>query len=175
MATEISPEASGRPADKQDLLERIQQEWSRLLETVEQLNPEQVTRPGAGGWSVKDNLAHLAAWEQVMLRSYLGDEPANELFEMDAAEFARLDEDGENAVLFERDKDIPPEEVLRGLKQSHAEVIGTLEKTPFDDLLQVRYPDDPEQRPMLDWVIGNTYEHYREHRRYIEETLRYGG
>ena len=30
---------------------------------------------------------------------------------------------------------------------------------PFDKLLQPRYADDPEQRPLLLWVAGDTYEH----------------
>jgi hypothetical protein len=175
MDIENNPEVSTSSSDKQELLERIQREYNLLLQRVQMLSPEQATRPGASGWSVKDNLAHLAAWEQMMLRSYLGGQPQHELLEMDEEQFARLDEDGINAVFHERNKDFPPEEVLRGLEQSHAEVIETLEKRPFEELLQVRYPDDPEQRPMLDWVIGNTYEHYREHRRYIEEILRHGG
>ena len=164
-----------RPKDKTELLGRIQREYNLLLQTVQKLSPEQATRLGSSGWSVKDNLAHLAAWEQLMLRSYLGGQPQHELLEMDEEQFAKLDEDGINAVFHERNKDFPPEEVLRGLEQSHTQVIETLENIPFEELLQVRYPEDPEQRPILDWVIGNTYEHYREHRRYIEEILHRGG
>jgi hypothetical protein len=175
MDTEMIPTDSARPADKQELLERIAREWNALLEEIEKLSPEQVTPPGPGGWSVKDNLAHLAAWEQLMLRSYLGGQPQHELLEMDAADFARLDEDGINAVFYERNKVFPPEEVLQRLKQSHAQVLATLEKTPFEELLKVRYPDDPERRPMLDWVIGNTYEHYREHRRNIAALVGHDG
>ena len=167
--------ALARPKDKSELLERIQREWNALLQMIEKLSPEQATRPGSGGWSVKDNLAHLAAWEQLMLRSYLGGQPQHEVLKIDVADFADLDEDGINAIFYERNKDFPPQQVLRGVKQSHAQVVETLEKMPFDELLKVRYPDDPEQRPMLDWVIGNTYEHYQEHRRYIEELLRHGG
>jgi hypothetical protein len=167
-------EVSVRPADKQELLERIQREWNPLFQMVQKLSPEQATRPGGSGWSVKDNLAHLAAWEQLMLHSYLGGQPPHELLEMDEAEFARLDEDGINEVFHKRNKDFPPEEVLRGLEQSHSQVIDTLERLPFEDLLRVRYLDDPEKRPVLDWVTGNTYEHYREHRRYVEEILRHG-
>ena len=40
---------------------------------------------------------------------------------------------------------------------------------PFADLMRPVYPDDP--RPVLAWVVGNTYEHYREHRLNIQAQL----
>jgi len=46
------------PRDKAELMNRIQREWSALLRTIENLSDEQMTRPGPGGWSAKDNLAH---------------------------------------------------------------------------------------------------------------------
>jgi len=46
------------PRDKAELTNRIQREWSALLRAVENLSDEQMTRPGPGGWSAKDNLAH---------------------------------------------------------------------------------------------------------------------
>ena len=33
----------------------------------------------------------------------------------------------------------------------------------YADLMKPRYPDDPEMCPVIGWVIGNTYEYYREH------------
>lgn len=175
MEEEIDVSALARPADMQELLERIRREWDRLLSAVEGITPEQASRLGPGGWAVKDNLAHLAAWEQMMLRSYLRGEPQHEVVEVDEAEFAHLDEDAINAIFYARNKDLPPEEVLRVVKRSHTQVVETLERLPFDELLKARFPDDPEKRPMLDWVTGNTYEHYQEHRGYIQEILSHGG
>ena len=43
-----------------------------------------------------------------------------------------------------------------------------LEAMPFEDLLQPRHPDDPEKRPLILWVLGDTTEHFREHRETIE-------
>jgi hypothetical protein len=31
--------------------------------------------------------------------------------------------------------------------------------------------DDPEKRPVISWVIGNTSEHFLEHRKVIERKL----
>jgi hypothetical protein len=160
--------AAWLPKDKADLLARIQREWSALMQTIEALTAEQMTIPGTGSWSVKDNLAHLAAWEQFMLRCHLQGEPPHETLHIDKATFEGLDEDGENAILYERDKDRPAADVVDGLKRSHEQITAALELIPFADLMKPHYADDPEQRPLISWVIGNTYDHYQEHRRAIE-------
>ena len=55
------------PKNTEELLQDIEAEWSALRKVVEKLSPEQMIRPDAGGWSPKDNLAHLAHWERFML------------------------------------------------------------------------------------------------------------
>jgi hypothetical protein len=68
------------------------------------------------------------------------------------------------AAVFARvDKEKTTAEVLDNFHQTHAAVVATLRQMPFDKLLQPRYADDPEQRPLLNWVAGDTHEHYQEH------------
>jgi hypothetical protein len=123
---------------------------------------------GPGEWSIKDNLAHLAAWERFMRLHYLGGQPAHEAMGIEQATFQRLDEDGINAVLHERNRQRPPAEVLAELLQTHRETLAALEGMSYAELMRQRFPDDPQARPVVAWVIGNTYEHYREHRAIIE-------
>jgi hypothetical protein len=166
--------APSLPKDKADLLARIQREWAALMQTIEALTAEQMTIPGTGGWSVKDNLAHLADWEQFMLRCHLQGEPAHEKLQIDKTTFEGLDENGENAVLYERNKDRSAADVFDGLKRSHEQIQAALERIPFADLMKPHYADDPEQRPLMSLVIGNTYDHYQEHRRAIEAIVGMG-
>ena len=168
MEDEDTKPTTSVPKDKADLLARIQREWSALMQTIEKLTPEQMSASGAGGWSVKDNLAHLTAWEQFMLRYRLHRQPPHEAMHLDAASFERLDEDGLNAVLYERHKDRSAEDILTDLRHTHEEVVVTLEQMKFVDLLQPRYGDDPQRRAVLGWVIDNTYKHYQEHRQTIQ-------
>ena len=168
MEQELIDSDDSTPQSMSDLLARIRAEWSALLAAVEALSPEQMTTPDAGGWSPKDNLAHLTAWEQWLLRYHLGGEPAHQVLLMDEATFDRLDETSINALLYERSRDRSAESVLSELKDTHSRVLATLERMSFDDLLAARYADDPQHRPVLDWVIGNTYEHIQEHRQTIE-------
>ena len=168
MNNETNDTTSSMPKDKADLIERIQREWSALMQIVDRLKPEQMILSGAGGWSAKDNLAHLAAWERFMILHDLQGYPPHEAMQVDEATYERLDEDGQNAVLYERNRERSVADVLDDLRRTHAQALATLEHMTYADLMKPRYPDDPEARPVIGGVIGNTYEHYEEHRRAIQ-------
>ena len=163
--------ADNPPQNTTDLLSVIEFEWLELLKVVDQLTPKQMTAPDSGGWSPKDNLAHLAAWMNYMRKYYLEKKPTHEAMEMEAAALARLDETGINAVLFERNRGRTASDVLEGLKRSYLEVTQTLRKIPFADLMKPFKESDPEKRPVIQWVLGNTSEHFAEHRATIEKIL----
>src|SRR5437016_14091844 len=44
------------------LLQRIEDSWVSLDEMTAELSQHQLTTPGRDGWSTKDHLAHVAAW-----------------------------------------------------------------------------------------------------------------
>ena len=159
------------PQNMSELLSEIDQEWQELQKAIKKITPEQMTSPDPGGWSPKDNLAHLAAWMHFMREAHLNKKPAHEVLEMDAATLAGLDEDGENAILFERNRKRTTAEVLAWLDSTYAKVMETLKKTPFADLMKPIRDNDPEKRPVIMSVLGNTSEHFVEHRRTIERKL----
>lgn len=53
------------PDDRFRLIEHYRRMRRDLLATVEGLKDELMTEPSLDGWSVKDHLAHLAAWDEV--------------------------------------------------------------------------------------------------------------
>ncbi len=159
------------PRDKKDLLDRIENEWLALMHTIEELTPEQMSTPMAGGWAPKDNLAHLAAWERFMVHYHLQAKPPHEVLDLTAESFENLDETAINAIIYERNRHRPAADVVADLRRSHALVLETLNAMSFDDLMRPHFPDDPEKRPLVGWVIGNTYDHYREHRQNIERKI----
>ncbi|MDL1896466.1 ClbS/DfsB family four-helix bundle protein, partial [Anaerolineae bacterium CFX7] len=56
------------PTTKQELLHRIRARHADMEELLSSLEPAQMRAPELdGGWSVKDSLAHIAAWEKVLL------------------------------------------------------------------------------------------------------------
>src|SRR5437588_12105434 len=48
--------------EKALLLQRIERSWASLDRLTAELSSQQLTTPGPDGWSAKDHLAHLAAW-----------------------------------------------------------------------------------------------------------------
>lgn len=55
-----------KPTTKAQLLSEAEQERDKLLDLIRPLTADQKTQPIAGEWSVKDILAHLIAWNQMM-------------------------------------------------------------------------------------------------------------
>lgn len=53
------------PEDKAALLQHYHQSRSDLLAAIEDLTEAQLTEPSLDGWSVKDHLTHLAAWDDI--------------------------------------------------------------------------------------------------------------
>ena len=159
------------PKNKTELMLRIQQEWTALQRAIDGLSEAQMSIPDAGGWSIKDNLAHLSAWENFMREHYVHHLLPHEVMGIDA-DFENADENVQNAILFQRDKDRSVAEVLTELHQTHEQVLLDLDQMSFADLMKPRLADDPEARPLIGWVIGNTYDHYMEHRSTIEKAAK---
>ena len=76
-----------------------------------------------------------------------------------------------NPELFERNKDRSTQDVLDELRRVYDVLIAKLESMSFDDLMKPRHAEDPEKRPLLMWVLGDTTEHFAEHRAMIEKML----
>jgi hypothetical protein len=159
------------PRYKQSLLKAIQREWEALMLVTSRLTPEQMVAPDAGGWSPKDNLAHLAEWLKVLLGYHLDQRPAHEVLGVPLTVVKDWDFAVINPVLFERNKTRSTAEVLADLKSTYAQVVGRLNAMSLEALMQPRHPEDSEQRPLVLWVLGDTTEHFAEHRASIEKVL----
>ena len=114
------------PASKEELLAQIDREWGALQSFVGR-HGTRLEVPDAGGWSVKDNLAHLAAWERYLVRRVLQGQSAASAFGMDRATLESLEIDDLNAVILERSRQRSLEEVLEDAEQIHLEVVEQIE------------------------------------------------
>jgi hypothetical protein len=159
------------PKSTPELVKDIEQEWSALMHVVDQLTPEQMTTRDAGGWSPKDNLAHLTEWMKILLGYHMDKRSLDEVVGLPPEATRDWDMDIMNRLLLARNLRRPPEEVMDEHKRVYAEVVGRLRATPFDKLMEPRFADDPEKQPLLNWVLGNTSAHFSEHRLNIEKIL----
>jgi hypothetical protein len=157
---------------KTALLKSIQREWDALLSVAGRLSPEQMSTPDSGGWSPKDNLAHLSEWIKALMGYHMDKRPAHEVMGVSEEITEGWNMDIINPVLFERNKNRSAEDVLAELKKVHAELVARLEGMSIDELMQPRRDDDPQKRPLVLWILGDTSEHYAEHRAVIEKALR---
>jgi hypothetical protein len=156
---------------KAELMFQIEREWSALMDVVAQLSPEQMLTPDEGGWSPKDNLAHLSVWMSILLDYHMDQRPAHEVADVTPEVAADWDFNVMNTIFFERYRDQPLEQVLEELKQTYQRVHARLESMTFEDLMKPRRADDPEKQPILNWIPGDTSEHFAEHRETIEKAL----
>ena len=127
--------------------------------------------PDEGGWSPKDNLAHLTVWMNILLDYHMDGHPAHEVAGVTPEQAADWDFNVMNDIFFERHRYTSLEQVLDELKQTYANVHARLESMSFEDLIKPRRADDPEKQPILNWIPGDTNEHFAEHRETIAKML----
>jgi len=159
------------PGNLSELLASIEQEWKRLMEVVARLDEVGMTTPDEGGWSPKDNLAHLSEWMTILMGYHMDRRPAHEVMGVEPEVVKGWDMEVINPVLFARNRNRSVQEVLDEVRRVYAELIKKLEGTTFEELLKPRHAGDPEKRPVLIWVLGDTTEHFAEHRAMIEKML----
>ena len=154
------------------MLDRVQIEWAALQDVISHLSDEQLTAPGPAVWSVKDHLAHIADWERGCT-AVLAHRSQAEAFGLDAETYRRLtpDIDGMNDALFQRHRSESIAEVKAIANAAHAEMVAALSHLADADL---RRPvseygmTTSGDRPLLEKIAGDTYEHYAEHTGWIK-------
>ncbi len=165
----VQNSASGSSVDKAALLASIEQEWAALADLVGRLDEAQLNRPGAESWSPKDHLAHLTSWLRITMGYHLDGRPFAEAAHIDAALLPTQgklpSDDALNAIFYLRDMDLPLTQVWAELQEAHRQVMARLQAMTVADLQRPRFAGDP--RPVAEWIIGNTSDHYRDHRTYI--------
>ena len=159
------------PGSKAELMSAIRREWKLLMDIVAKLDEQKMTTPDEGGWSPKDNLAHLSEWMNSMMGYHIDKRPAHEVMRLTEEQTRDWDMEVINPVLFERNKDRSIEDVLNELKQTYEKVLAKLDGMSFEELMAPRHAQDPEKRPLLLWVIGDTSGHFEEHREVLERML----
>lgn len=159
------------PQSTPELLSDIEHEWKELWRVLGRLTPEQMVAPDSGGWSPKDNLAHLSEWMNALMGYHLDHRPAHEVMRLPQETTKDWDMEVINPVLYARNRDRSVEDVVEESKRVYGALMQKLRSMPFEELMRPRHAEDPEKRPVLLWVLGDTTEHFAEHRATIEKNL----
>jgi len=165
---------SDTPATMVQLRERIGSSYAALEHIIGQLSYEQLAASIDGSWSAKDLLAHIAAWQQVMLQFHIGRKPFEEVTRLSNVPYGPTPVDQINEAFYARDKNLALADVLQAFRGGHQQLMATLGSMSEADLFKPytpagRGPDSTGQ--LIDWIIGDSYDHYDEHRATMQRLL----
>ena len=149
--------------NKPELLASIRRDHRKLEELISPLSESQMTAPALdAGWSIKDVLAHISAWEgrcagwlEAVARGETPERPEVN------------DVDGANARDYAAAQHQPLSNVLATSRDAHAAMIRSVEALSEADLAD-------EKRfgwPTWQMASSNSDEHYREHVEQIQSWL----
>jgi hypothetical protein len=145
--------------NRQQLLNRLDTAWVAFQASYAGLASSRLTEPGvAGDWSVKDVIAHVTWWEEEALRHLplvmAGGRPPRY-----SVVYGGID--AFNAMMAERNRDVPLSDVLTQQNDTHQRLIDFIQIVPEDQFTRdTRF----RRRLRLD-----TYSHYPIHTGAIRE------
>jgi hypothetical protein len=163
-----------RIASKTDLLASIEPAWAALNATLESLSVSQLTMiMDVQGWTVKDHIIHLTAWERSVVFLLKG-QPRSAGLGVDPALFQTGSFDDINAVIFQQCKGMPLTEALAQFQEVHRQLMQLLQSLTDADLHQpyCHYvPAEHDDRSAMEVVYADTAGHFAEHLNWIETLL----
>jgi hypothetical protein len=172
---EVEVKREEYPKGRTELLERIEISWQELNHVLNTLSQDEILKPGPSGWSVKDHLAHLAAWELGIVALLLHKDRWQAMGVPEAAD-GSLNNDEINERIQRLHTELTADQALEALRSAHQQMVEVLTGMGNEQLYKPYYqylPDGAEEP--TDQVVysigGNTFEHFDEHREYIKQLV----
>ena len=148
---------------KEDLIIQLEKARERLLRAVEGLSEEAMTTsPAVGHWTIKDLLAHVAAWDEESLRGI------RELLRGERPRFLDTDWDQWNAQEVEKRRALSLQAVLEELEGSHREFLEFLRGLEEAEWERPREQRWKRYKVTVAWIVGGVIGHDREHAEHIQ-------
>lgn len=163
---------------KAALIDNIRTKQTALEQALEMLNEQQMTTPGVvGAWSIKDVVAHINAWERIALGrlqaaakntmpavSWAPGEPT-------FTELSDTDVDSINNEFYQHNKDRSLQDVLAEFHTLPLRIVDALQELSDDVLTDVQRFTWTFDRPLWNFIPGDSYEHVDEHLAQIQAWL----
>jgi hypothetical protein len=161
--TDHSGNSTG-PISKKQLLAEMQSEQAAWLALLDEIGEENMTQPEvAGGWSIKDIVAHITGWRRrTVLRFRAALDPT---VDMTPDYPAELDEDDEvdqiNAWIYKANRDRPLADVLNDSREVFQQLVAEVSALSDEQL------NDPQRFPWLEgerltgaFIFGHFHEEH---------------
>lgn len=162
-----------REQTKEELLRRIRRAYQDLDNLLRPLSDETLSMPDTGGWSIKDHLSHMATWEMGIVNLLRKEPRFAEPYLADAVSRG-MNEDEINDLIFRQHAGLNAAQARELLDSAHAQMLMVLEDLDNEDLFKpytdyLPVGEDGSDKPVLGWIVGNTYGHYDEHLTWIRQ------
>lgn len=163
-----------KPTTVSELVAEIEAGYARLDALLRVLSDDQLAAPVLeGGWSTKDALLHIAFW-QYRLRYGLSNE-SDLPYPAPPPEVADLGEEDwieqVNTRVYEANRDMPSAEARDAFDRSYQATLGLIRDLSDHDVFNAAGLRRRTKHDVLDFIAGNTYEHYDEHCQAIERAF----
>lgn len=166
-----------QPNTKAELLHRIRDRHADMEQLLSSLSSAQMRAPELdAGWSVQDSLAHIAAWEKILL-DMAGKYQRGESVILWAPGFEIVGDNGQeqmnryNAYLFEQNRDRALTDVLDDFRETFMQIVALIESLSDAEIFDANHFPARNGRPLITFIVGDTYEHYDEHIGWIHDWL----
>ena len=161
-----------RPTSKKQLLEAIEVEWNALEQLLAKVTPAQMTEPGVvGDWSVKDVLAHLLEWQQMLIgwhsAGLKGKVPVTPSEKFNWAQLPQL-----NQKIYEKHRDRSLADIQKELRTSHKKMLSFIQKLSEEDLFQRGRYAWTKSVTLGSYFTSGTSSHYLWARKNIKKGLK---
>ncbi len=148
------------PATSKALVDRVDAGWRPFRDAVRAIGRARMNEATVFGWTYRDLLAHVAAWEHLTarrLRTY------RETGERVLPEEAR-DIDGFNARVAESHRLVGAEALIDELETAHRRLVEEIRQLSDEQVSAAVQPTAFGPEPWVVAVVaGNSYGHYAEH------------
>jgi hypothetical protein len=155
---------------KDELLARMDEGWKTFNAYLGTLTEKQLSTPtDAAGWTAKDHVMHLAAWENGIVAVMEG-RNRYEGMGVDAETWARWDVDAINDVIQKQHQHLAYTQVLKRLTDVHEQLVEKVQTASEEDLarsFRAYQPDTNYEGTLADRILANTTPHYEEHTPWI--------
>lgn len=150
-----------------ELVIAIERAWRPYETYIRDLSPEELEGPtDEAGWTVKDHITHVAAWEGG-IRALLQGESRHEGMGISEDDLALDNIDEVNERIRQAHAAIPAEEVVEESILRHEGFIMEVEALPDEAVYRKRseftHQDDPEGLFFGEWAWLDSGVHYRNH------------
>lgn len=157
--------------NKSQLLSEMNSKYTELEQMLTPLSNTQLTTAGVNGeWSIKDILAHLAAWQHVLLdrlqAAIQHTRPRLSFQGLSDEDIDRL-----NTQFYEENKSRSLSEVQVDFQNTYRQIADAVQAMNEEDLFDAQRFAWLGGTALWRFVAGDTYEHYIEHMEPISEWL----